>query len=304
MKPFQNLTQKTKQFNGSDEKNKSSAPLHREWVDVETNSDVPIKKGSVKSQTHQSTPRQPPPTKGSGGGKRGTKPRVKIASKNSCNLMIGHIRRHFRNGDDEAEVTYENPKELKRKGLQEPDTAPSMLVDQNQIYRFRLTSFHNYTSSAGGVVNTVLDNDPSTTGEYSSLTALFSLVRLRRAQYRIARVVATAIPTAVSVGAFRPLLVAALMDNAGAPGSYDQIMDSSSVVMYNYAFDTSPHCMKTHMDFTGAQTPLWADTSVPASSTTYVGCPGCLQIYGESMPVSTEVLWIMRELIVEFTNRI
>jgi hypothetical protein len=99
-------------------------------------------------------------------------------------------------------------------------------------------------------------------------------------------------------------MVAALADNAGSPGSYAAIEDSPNVIVFNYAFDTSMHGFKTGIEYKGTDTPLWADTSVPASSTTFVGCPGCLQIYGESMPVSTECLFVLRSLTLEFTNRI
>jgi hypothetical protein len=182
----------------------------------------------------------------------------------------------------------------------------SMVVDSNDntIYPFRIASEHNFSSTAGGIINQVLDNDPSTCTEYTSLTALFSLVRIRRAVYRVVRSVSTAVPTTTSVGAFRPLMVVPLIDNAGAPGSFAAIEDSPNVIMYNYAFDTSMHGFKCGSHFGGDEEPLWADTSVPASSTTFVGCPGGLQIYGESMPIGTECLFILRELFLEFTNRI
>jgi hypothetical protein len=185
------------------------------------------------------------------------------------------------------------------------DPAPSLLLtDSNLVYTFMVASEHNYTSTAGGILNSVLDNDPSTTVEWASFTNLFSFVRIRMAEYRVCRAVATAIPTTTSVGAFRPIVVAPLIDNAGAPGSYASINDSPSSVIYQYAWDTSLHGLSVRTKFPNNDLPLWADTSVPASSTTYVGCPGGLQIYGEQLPVSTEVLFIVRRLVIEFTNRI
>jgi len=211
----------------------------------------------------------------------------------------------FENGDTklhryECELKLKVARSIRLKGM------GSIVVDSNDntIYPFRLASEHQYSASAGGIINAVLDNDPSTTPEYTSLTALFSLVRITRARYRIVRAVSTAVPTTVSVGAFRPMMFVPLIDNAGAPGSYAQTEDSPNVVMYDYAFDTSAHGMTVQQVFRGTETPLWADTSVPASATSFQGCPGCLQIYGESMPVTTECIFVMRELFLEFTNRI
>jgi hypothetical protein len=182
----------------------------------------------------------------------------------------------------------------------------SSLMDNTMTYRFLLCSTHQLSSSAGGIINTIQDNDPSTTGEWSSLTALFSLCRLKKATYIISRSVATAIPTTVSVGAFRPIKFAALMDNAGSPGSYAQIEDSPNCVTYNYAFDQSPHGFTTSYTFKHQPDPddYWADTSAPASSTSQTGCPGGLQVYGESIPVSTEVIFFTRQLLIDFKNRI
>jgi hypothetical protein len=180
------------------------------------------------------------------------------------------------------------------------------LMDNTKEYRYMLVSEHQYTSTAGGVLNQILDNDPSTTVEWTSFQNLFSLCRLARATYQVTRSVATAIPTTVSVGAFRPIKFAALPDNAGAPGSYSAIEDSPNCVTYNYAFDTSMHGFSTSRTFKHAPDPedYWADMSTPSSSTSQTGCPGGLQIYGESIPVSTEVLFVTRKLLIDFKCRI
>jgi len=182
--------------------------------------------------------------------------------------------------------------------------APSMnLTDPGTIYEFVLSSEHNYSSSAGGIVNVALDFDPSTMTEWTSITAMFSLVRIKEASIDMQRVVATAIPTTTSVGAFRPIIFALLRDNAGTAGSYAAIEDSPHTV-YNYAFETKGVSRSIKYPGPSGEMPLWADTTAPASATAYVGCPGCCQIYGESMPVSTECLFVVRSLTVQVQNRI
>lgn len=182
--------------------------------------------------------------------------------------------------------------------------APQMnLTDPGTIYEFVVSTEHNYTSSAGGIVNVALDFDPSSSVEWSSLITLFSLVRIKKASIQMERAVATAIPTTLSQGAFRPIIFALLRDNAGTPGSYAAIEDSPHTI-YNYAFETKGVTRSISFPGPSGEMPLWADTSVPASSTTYVGCPGCCQMYGESIPVSTEVLFVVRSLTIQFQNRI
>lgn len=220
-------------------------------------------------------------------GKKGKSRGGYAGAKKSMNLLK-HIRLLRKEDDENSAVS----------------SLSMLITDPTEIYRFKLSSEHNYSSSAGGIVNTTLNNDPSTMVEWSSLLVLFSLVRLRRSEYRVVRVVATAIPTTTSVGAFRPLVVAALADDPGSPGAYSSTIDSPNHVVYNYAFDTTAHGFKTGLSFDGEMIPDWADTSVPFSSTEFVGSPGSLQLYGESMPVSTECLFVVRSLTLEFTNRI
>jgi hypothetical protein len=181
--------------------------------------------------------------------------------------------------------------------------ASSLISDPGQIYGFRLSRYQTHTTSVGGVLALSLNNDPSTWSEYSSLTALFSQIRIRRATLHVIRAFQNAVGTTTSGGNWQPIVYNALYDEVAAPTSYDSCIDSPNFKVFNHNFSTSNTGGMISLDFTGALTPLWADVSSPQSSSLYQGCPGCFQIYADGQSVSTVVIASIQVLDLEFMNR-
>jgi len=183
-------------------------------------------------------------------------------------------------------------------------SVPVGLNDPGTIYEFKLTRSFKFGSSVAGVMNNYSTFDPTFMAEYSSLTALFSMVKLKRAEAFFSRNLSTAVPTTTSSGDWDPMVVNILYDDVGAPGSYAGALDSPNFKVWNYAFDTMRSPLHLALDFT-KQKLQWADSASPSSATQPgVGCPGCIQIYGESQPVSTNTVFVILSLWVLFTNRI
>lgn len=177
------------------------------------------------------------------------------------------------------------------------------IIDPGTIYTFRLAHYATVSSSVGGVVAEALVNDPSSWSEWSSLTALFSSVRIRRATLHVINAFSRAVGTTTGNGNWQPLVFNALYDEVAAPTSYDATVDSPNFVVYNHNFDTTAHGARITLNFTGVHTPLWGDTSAPHSSTSYAGSPGCFQIYADGQTVSTVILSYIQVLDLEFMNR-
>ncbi len=177
------------------------------------------------------------------------------------------------------------------------------LTSVQGIYEFKLTRGLGLSTSVGGIVNFYANNDPSIYAEWSSLTALFSQVKLRRVEVSFSREIATAIPTTTSVGSWQPAAFNINYDDIGAPGGYASVLDSPKFMVWNYAFDTSATPKILTLDFTGEHEPLWTDVTAPASSTLYQGCPGCTQIYIDNATPSTEIIWFTQTLYIQMMNR-
>jgi hypothetical protein len=171
------------------------------------------------------------------------------------------------------------------------------------IYEFKLSKTDVITTSAGGIANNSFNNDPSAISEFGTLSSLFSLCRLVDSQIKLLRCLDTATPTTVSVGAFHPLAYNILGDDAGAPGSYAGVLDSPNAKVWSYAFDSSPYGTSLSLSFRGQREPLWADVTTPYSATLYQGCPGNAQVYGDSLPASLQIAFVVQFLTIQFTNR-
>ncbi len=176
-------------------------------------------------------------------------------------------------------------------------------VDVDTIYEFRLSRYFAKTTSAGGVLDDYFDNNPASYAEWSALTTLFSMVRIRKVVARFSTTYSRAVPTTVSVGQFRPMVININFDDIGAPGGYAGALDSPLNKIWNYAFDTSPIGPSLALNFTGEHEPLWADVTSPSSSTLYQGCPGCCQMYVDTASVSTEIIGVVQDLYIQMMNR-
>jgi hypothetical protein len=175
------------------------------------------------------------------------------------------------------------------------------LIDPGTIYRFRLTHYTTHTTSVGGVLAVVVNNDPSTWQEWASISALFTQVRIRRATLHLSRALQASVPTTTSYGNCMPTVFNALYDEVAAPTTYDTCIDSPNYKIFNHFFATTG--MTISLDFTGAQTPLWADVSTPQSSSLFQGCPGCFQLYADNQTPSTVILSSFQTLDLELMNR-
>ncbi len=179
----------------------------------------------------------------------------------------------------------------------------SSFVNVNTIYEFRLSRLFGKSSDVGGTVNEYFSNDPSSYAEWSSLTALFSQVKIRRAMARFARGYQGPVGTTVGVGSFRPMVVNANFDDIGTPGSYAGALDSPLNRVWHIDFDQSQLALELHLDFVGEHEPLWADVTTPASSTLYQGCPGCFQMFQDTTTASVEVCTVVQDVYILMMNR-
>jgi hypothetical protein len=179
----------------------------------------------------------------------------------------------------------------------------SSFVDANTIYEFRLSRYFAKSTSVAGVLDDYFDNNPASYSEWSALTTLFSMVKLRRSMARFARAYQNAVGTTVAVGAFRPMVININFDDIGAPGSYAGALDSPKNKVWNYVFDTDPLPQVLTLDFVGEHEPLWADVTTPSSSTLFQGCPGCCQMYVDTATASIEVIGVVQDLYILMMNR-
>ncbi len=186
---------------------------------------------------------------------------------------------------------------------QEATELASTFISVDTIYEFRLSRFFAKTTSAGGVLDDFFDNNPASYAEWSALTTLFSMVKLRKVVARFSTEYSRAVGTTVAVGQFRPMVININFDDIGAPGSYAGALDSPLNKVWNYAFDTSPIGPTLALNFTGEHEPLWADVTTPSSSTLYQGCPGCCQMYVDTASVSTEIIGVVQDLYIQMMNR-
>ena len=177
------------------------------------------------------------------------------------------------------------------------------MVDPGTIYRFRLAHYGTISSSVGGVVAEAIVNDPSSWSEWSSLSALFSQVRLRRSTFHLINAFNRAVGTTTSNGNWQPSILNSLYDEVAAPTSYDATCDSPNFKVYNHNFEATKSGINIVLDFKGDHTPLWADVSAPHSSTLFQGTPGCSQVYADGQTVSTVIFSYILVLDLEFMNR-
>jgi hypothetical protein len=180
----------------------------------------------------------------------------------------------------------------------------SSFISPGVVYQFRLAREITFTSSVGGVVDANVDNDPSSYAEFTSLTALFSMVKIRRSKFQWIRTYSPVSPTVTGLGGFDPAVVNIIYDSVGVPSSYTGALDSPTAVGWNYAFDTSNKGLTLTLDYTGEHEPLWADVTSPTSTTDYVGCPGGAQIYLAGTTPSTIVVSAIQTLYLDFMNRV
>jgi hypothetical protein len=154
--------------------------------------------------------------------------------------------------------------------------AGSMLISQTDTYRFLLKGFSTVSSSAGGIVAAFIPCDPSSTGfnfgEYSSLAALFSEVRL--VGFRV-QVVSVTSANGISSNE-NPLIIGSNNSTSSAPTSVGQVVALPDSKFWSALHDTSA-LGYTHI----VKVPSygWSLTS-SVTATPYAGCPGCVQIYG------------------------
>jgi hypothetical protein len=180
--------------------------------------------------------------------------------------------------------------------------AVGSLLDPGTIYPFKLTTHGTLTTSVGGVTSSSIVCDPSSYPEWSSLTALFSLCRLRKSTITLARAFNIAIPTATSSGSWYPTVFNALYDEVSAPVSYESVIDSPNWKLFNHNF-FSGQSESISLKWDGDHCPLWGDVASPHSSTSFSGTPGCFQVYADNQTSSVTTLTYYIELEIEFMNR-
>lgn len=165
-------------------------------------------------------------------------------------------------------------------------------------YKITLRNNLTLTSSGGGVVNTFLQSDPSSTTssffgtvtqfpEWATWANLFGQVKLLQFEIRLLPVYIddtkgdSAVPLAFGTD-INPAIV--------VPGSYPNVLDNSDSQLWQPYRDYSGKPF--YHAYKATQLP-WASTGTPNpgfSNGVAAGCPGGIQFYGGTFPNSTAIV--------------
>jgi len=193
-----------------------------------------------------------------------------------------------------------------RKGFAVPRTLtaseaggfPPELLDNNQIYRFKLAYRQIYSSSVGGTLSGYLSVDPTVISysEFSTLSALFNEVRIVKAQ----AIISNCNPhyDAFAAGDTKNSLAFCWDDplSSTTPTSYNQVIDNAAVWILNLG---SPKTMTMDATITDRN---WASTLTPSPGP-YAGCGGQFSYYATGLTVSAPYFESYIFVEMEFRNR-
>jgi len=189
----------------------------------------------------------------------------------------------------------------------EPETSSIMaaLVDQDTIYRFRLTAGPFFLASNGAGVTAGFETaDPSgggswTASEWNNLTPLFTEVRLIEFKMRM---FVTGVYDSNAWQGTNPTFVwnTSLTTPTAAPTSAPVVWDNASAKIVNV---TLPNSREEVMTVRPRSLLNFASTSAPNPGS-FAGCPGSINWYAENLPVSISWGVFYLEGFYEFRNRV
>lgn len=158
--------------------------------------------------------------------------------------------------------------------------------DNRSTYLINLMTSSSITSTGGGVINNVLDNNPSGFGDWSSAAQLFD-------EYRVLGITVTFMPVNPynTTRTTRPLISVVDRDSSGLIGSLAAAL--------NYESARNHDLTKTFTVTARASGPgnmSWVTTASP-TATFWV------KFYSESLTASTEYGLTKQTILVEFRGR-
>lgn len=170
-----------------------------------------------------------------------------------------------------------------------------MSLRPTQTVVTRLIDFGQIICSAGGVVSTMINSDPSTftAGEWSDFKSVYGQVRLIGSRLTVM------VGQDAKTMNVRPVAVGATLSNTSAPGGYIATLDNVRSLYWTPAVDTSSKGRTLEFRQTKLE---YADVSNPNPGG-FAGCPGGFGIYGDTLGTSQHVLNYKIESFVEFRNR-
>jgi len=163
----------------------------------------------------------------------------------------------------------------------------------------RLCQSQTLSSSAGGVVASIIVNDPFTSSftEYTSdLVNLYGQFRLLGSRIQLLSLVETKWQTAA-------LAVGYQNRNTGlaAPTGINLVLDNQPSRLWAVSNDSSPYGFRMQQKVDGL---LYSATSSSANtSTDSSGAPGGWQVYGGGLPASTAIVFVRFEIFIQFRSR-
>jgi hypothetical protein len=181
----------------------------------------------------------------------------------------------------------------------------SALVDQDTVYRFRLTGGPVFLATSGaGVTKGYETADPSgggtwTAAEWNNLTPLFSEVRLVEFKIHLAF---TGVYDSNAWQGTNPTFVwnTSLSTPGAAPTAISVVWDNASAKVLNPVVGNGKVYTMVVKPRSGL---AWAAVG-SADPGSYAGCPGSINYYGENFPNSISVGFYYQEGIYEFRSRI
>lgn len=178
----------------------------------------------------------------------------------------------------------------------ETPSVAKALFDPLAVYPFKITQTGQFSSSVAGTIFTNTFWNPTGIAEYTSLSTLFSLVRIRRARVHV-----TAInPHADGYAAGRiagVLFVSCDYGLSGTnPSSVQNVIDCPNIIVVSLG------STKTHVLDTPNIDNEFAATATPAPGP-YAGCYGQFSYGSTGLTVSTLYVQWTLECVYEFTSR-
>jgi hypothetical protein len=171
------------------------------------------------------------------------------------------------------------------------------LIDPLAIYTFKLTTQSGFSSSAGGTLYQYITFDPTAATEYTYLSNLFDLVRVKEAKLTLTNVNPHA--DGYATGYVKTVLYVACDSarTAAAPSNIQAVIDCPNIL-------TMPlGSSKAHVIWYKAPKDLnWATTSAPTPGP-YAGCYGEWMLATNSLSFSQSYVSYLSEIVYEFTSR-
>jgi len=172
--------------------------------------------------------------------------------------------------------------------------APIQRTPRSQIV-IQLRNYFLGTTNGSGVFAAVIPCDPSATlsatfgstalfPEWSDWLALFGSVKCIQLEVKLHSATTDEVKGDVNRG----LIMAGNLQNVTVPSNYTSVADNADSQSWNVLQDTTPtgryHAIRHSRSLE------WAAASLPVpSNSNYIGCPGGIAFYGDTMPANLTI---------------